>query len=242
MSAMPMTVAESGPEVGFDFAALVDEMRCHSNESLRATVRGARCERERWRLRELAATRVLDERDALGEMPDATVSARTARSNAEVARALEAMPAIAEAVHDRKLSWDQTQPLVEVATADTDREWARQAQRLSPADLQRLVRRAQVVSAAEAEARHAARAVRTWRDQQQGMAGGRWWLPDVDGVLVDKVLEHIAERMRPAKGIPWDSLAHRKVDALVELARTYADVEPTGRFRFEIVNIRGHDR
>jgi hypothetical protein len=55
--------------------------------------------------------------------------------------------------------------------------------------------------------------------------------------LVDKVLEHMAERMRPARGMPWDSLAHRKADALVELCRSYADVEPTGRFRIEIVNI-----
>ena len=97
MSAMPMSVAVVEPDVGFDFAALVNDMRCRSNESLRSTVREARCERERWRLRELAATRVLDERDALGEMPDATVSARTARSTVEVARELESMPAIAAA-------------------------------------------------------------------------------------------------------------------------------------------------
>ena len=75
-----VTAIESTSE-GFDFAALVNEMQCHSNESLHSTVREARCERERWRLRELAATRVLDERDALGAMPVTTVSARTARSN-----------------------------------------------------------------------------------------------------------------------------------------------------------------
>ena len=69
------------------------------------------------------------------------------------------------------------------------------------------------------------------------MVAGRFWLPDLDGVLVEKVLDHMAERMRPDKGQPWDSLAHRKADALVELCRSYADVRPTGRFRYEIVNI-----
>jgi hypothetical protein len=52
------------------------------------------------------------------------------------------------------------------------------------------------------------------------MVLGRWALPDVDGVLVEKVLDHMAERMRPAKGTAWDSLAHRKADALVELCRS----------------------
>ena len=47
--------------------------------------------------------------------------------------------------------------------------------------------------------------------------------------------------MRPAKGLPWDTLAHRKADALVDLCRSYADVQPTGRFKFEIVNITHTD-
>jgi hypothetical protein len=100
-----------------------------------------------------------------------------------------------------------------------------------------MARHVRVVTAAEAGARHEAREVRTWRDDHRGMHAGRWALPDVDGVLVDKVLEHMAERMRPAKGMAWDSLAHRKADALVALARSYADTEPTGRFRVEIVNV-----
>ena len=237
MSALPLSLVETEPEVGFDYGALVDEMRCCSNESLRSTVKTARRERERWRLRELAATLVLDERDALDKMPDPSVSARTARSTLEVARQLKSMPEIATAVHDGALSWDQLQPLVEVATPDTDAEWATRGPRLSPADLQRMVQRTQRVTAAEAEVRHQARHLRSWRDDRHGMHGGRWWLPDIDGTLVDKVLDHMAERMRPESGQAWDSLAHRKADALVELCRTYAEVEPTGRFRIEVVNI-----
>jgi hypothetical protein len=73
------------------------------------------------------------------------------------------------------------------------------------------------------------------------MAAGRWRLPDLDGILVDKVLDYMAEQMRPAKGDPGDSLEHRKADALVELCRTYADVDPTGRFKFTIVTHRYAD-
>ena len=47
----------------------------------------------------------------------------------------------------------------------------------------------------------------------------------------------MAERMRPRPAKRGTRLAHRKADALVELCRTYADVEPTGRFRIEVVNI-----
>ena len=225
-------------EETFDFSARLHDLRCHPNDVLRDKVKHARREQQRWRLEELAATRVLDEREALGEMPDPTLSARTAQATIEVARALESMPTVAATVFAGDISWDQVQPLVEVATPDTEREWARRAQNLSASDLQRMARSLQRVTAADAKARHQARELRTWRSSN-GMANGRWALPDVDGVLVEKVLDHMAERMRPKKGEGWDSLAHRKADALVELCRSYSENEPTGRFRVEIVNV--HD-
>jgi hypothetical protein len=49
-------------------------------------------------------------------------------------------------------------------------------------------------------------------------------VPDVDGALVESVLTHIVDRMKPPKGQPWESRAARTADALVELARNYADV------------------
>jgi hypothetical protein len=221
----------------FDWREETGELRRHSTEWLRAERDRVVREQRRLHMRELAVTRVLDERDAIGPMPDASMSARTARATVEVARALDSLPAVAAAASAGEMSWDQLQPVAELATPETDRVWAERGARLAPVDLQRMARQVQRVTAADVEARHEARAVRTWRDARQGMGGGRWWLPDVDGVLVDKVLEHMAERMRPKPGERWDSLAHRKADALVELARTYADLQPTGRFRIEIVNI-----
>jgi hypothetical protein len=228
---------DDGAEAGYDFGARVDALRCHSTKVLRAMVAEARCEQQRWYLEELAATRVLDDRQALDALPDGSISARTAKTNREVARSLESLPKVAAAAWAGGLSKDQLAPVTEVATPATDAEWAVRGTTVAPLDLQRMARTARAVTAADAEARRVARFVSSWRDTDQGMVGGRWWLPDVDGVLVDKVLDHMAERMRPAKGMVWDSLAHRKADALVELARSYADVEPTGRFRIEIVEI-----
>jgi hypothetical protein len=45
----------------------------------------------------------------------------------------------------------------------------------------------------------------------------------------------MAERMRPEKGMPWDSLAHRKADALVELCSNYAGVKTAKRAKPLIV-------
>ncbi|HUV09749.1 MAG TPA: hypothetical protein VMX12_02155 [Acidimicrobiia bacterium] len=228
--------SEARPE-GFDFRARVDALRCQSTTALRRVVAEARREQQRWHLEELAAIRVLDDRHALDTLPDAAVSARTAKTDREVARALESLPAVSAAAHDGALSWDQLAPLTLVATPATDAEWAKRGPNVAPVDLQRMARTVQKVTAADAEARRRARSVFTWRESETGMACGRWALPDVDGVLVDKVLDHMAERMRPAKGLAWDSLGHRKADALVELARTYADADRTGRFRIEIVQI-----
>ncbi|MFO7591127.1 MAG: DUF222 domain-containing protein [Acidimicrobiia bacterium] len=224
----------------FDFRDRVDALRCRSTKDLRRLLADARREQQRWHLEELAAIRVLDDRDALGALPDATISARTAKTDRDVARALESLPAVAKAAHDGCLSRDQLAPLTQVATPASDAEWAQRGPNVAPVDLQRMARTARKVTTADAEARRAARSVFTWREAETGMCAGRWSLPDVDGVLVDKVLDHMAERMRPAKGLAWASLARRKADALVELARTYADTERTGRFRIEIVQITDH--
>ena len=95
-------------------------------------------------------------------------------------------------------------------------------------DLQKRARQARKVTAADAQARYQARGLRIWREAELGMIAGRFRLPDLDGILVEKVLDHMAEQMRPAKGEAWDSLEHRNADGFVELCRTYADVEPPG--------------
>jgi len=239
MSSPPAPIAR---EVEYDFGARVDALRCHSTASLRAVVVDARREQQRWYLEELAATRVLDDRQALDAVPDSTVSARTAKTNREVARSLESLPEVAAAAWSGNLSKDQLVPVTEVATPATDAEWAQRGCRTAPVDLHRQARATRTVSTEDAAARRAARYVTSWRDADQGMVFGRWALPDVDGVLVEKVLDHMAERMRPTTGMAWDSLAHRKADAFVELCTKYADTTPSKRAKPLIVVHTNTDR
>lgn len=218
------------PTTDFDFRERLDELRCRETAWLRSRREELRREQQRLRVEELAVVRILDERRALGDMPDPTVSTRTARATVEVARALETRPAIANAAHDGRLSWDQLVPVTQLATPESDREWARRAPpHCSPIDLEREARKAKVVTPEDAAARREARELRIWHEPETGMVAGRFRLPDVDGVIVEDVLAHMAERMRPAKGEPWDSLEHRQADALVNLCTTYASVEPRRR-------------
>jgi hypothetical protein len=70
------------------------------------------------------------------------------------------------------------------------------------------------------------------------MLDGRFSLPDIDGATVESVFDEMIERMRPAKGEPWDTREHRGADALVELCRTYRDRDrnaPTSGHRAHFV-------
>jgi len=166
MSSAP---ASAVTEANYEFAARVDALRCHSTKALRTVVTDARREQQRWYLEELAATRVLDDRHALDAMPDPSVSARTAKTNREVARSLESLPEVAAAAWSGDLSKDQLVPVTEIATPATDSEWAQRGCRTAPVDLQRQVRATRTVTAADAAARRAARYMTSWRDADQGM-------------------------------------------------------------------------
>jgi hypothetical protein len=214
---------------------MVDDFRCHPTEWLREERARVVVEQRRLRLQEVAITKVLDERDARDPMPDASVPASTQKAIIEVARALESTPALADAAVAGALSFEQLEPLTRLATSQTDAEWAQRGKNLSPFDLQKLARRTRTLTAEDSRARCEARELRTWREPELGMVAGRFRIPELDGILVERVFEHMAEQLRPARGDAWDSLAHRKADALVELCTSYADVEPTGKFRHTIV-------
>jgi hypothetical protein len=220
----------------FDIGEQLDELRTHSTEWLRSERERAVCEQRRWRVRELALTRVLDERGAASvDVVESGTTVREAREAVEVSRALADLPAIAAAAHAGELSWSQLKPLVEVATPETDKEWAQRGKGFDPIDLARQARQQRVVTAEDAAARREARAFRWWWREESGMLAVRGELPDVDGALVKSVFEHLVERMRPPKGQPWDSFAHRGADALVAVCSSYADAVPTGRSRPNVV-------
>jgi hypothetical protein len=138
---------------------------------------------------------------------------------------LEELPCLAAAAHAGVVSPEQLAPACRLADQDTDAEWARRAGNTAASDLWRLARKKRTPTDAEGRDRRRRRAIRTWWDDETGMLrfGGNG-LPDVDGALVESVLNHMVDRMKPPKGHPWESRAARTADALVELVRNYADV------------------
>jgi hypothetical protein len=223
-------MSEQSFETTFDYGELLDEFRTHTTEWVQARRDELACEQRRLHVKELAAARVLDERRVQRE-PEPGLTYRALRDELEVARALETMPAIAEAAHTGSLSWEQLKGVVEVATPATDAAWAERAPNWAPADLQRQARAAKVVTAEDAAARREARELRWWDDAARGGVSWRGFLPDVDGVLAKHVFEEMVGRMRPPKGEVWDTLAHRGADAFVDLCQNYADATPTRRHR-----------
>ena len=93
------------------YQELVDGFRCHETSWLRHATTSSSAEQRRLKVEQLAVRRVLDERDALSPMPDASVSPRTTKSMTEVARSLESLPALAERAASGELSWEQLEPL-----------------------------------------------------------------------------------------------------------------------------------
>jgi hypothetical protein len=212
----------------FDYGDRLDELRCRSTEWLLARRVELVAEQRRLRVEELAVVAVLDERGAVDDAMAAGdgVSVRSWRDTVETARALEDLPRLAEAAHAGSVSPEQLVPAARLADEASDAEWAVRARHTAASDLHKLVRVQQTPTEEEARERRRRRGVRTWWDDQTGMfrfAGAG--LPDVDGALVESVLNHMVDRMKPAKGQRWESRAARTADALVELARNYADVQ-----------------
>jgi len=215
----------------FDYSGRLDELRCHTSEWLEARRVELVAEQRRLRVEELAVVAVLDERGAVSDATAAGdgVSVRVWRDTVETARALEALPSLADAAHAGVVSPEQLVPAARLADEDSDAEWAARAAHTAASDLQKMVRTQRTPTEEEARERRRRRAVHTFWDDHTGMfrfAGAG--LPDVDGALVESVLTHMVDRMKPAKGQPWESRAARTADALVELARNYADVHAVG--------------
>ncbi len=204
----------------------LDELRTWPNERLLAARDAAVVAERRARLARMDIDRVLDERGATGGR-DASewvqardqVSPQTARGEVEVSRALESLPAIRASAEDGKLSMDQLESVVQLATPETDAEWATRAERTAPSELHRLVRKQRVVTPAEMQARRDARALRWWRTADGSGLRLSGEIFDVDAAFVEAVFEHEIETMKPAKGRPWAPRGRRGADALTAICR-----------------------
>ena len=226
----------------FDYDELLDDLRCRETAWLAAAREEAVREQRQWRLRELAITSVLDERHQVDDSlagRDGT-STRAARRTRRTAQMLQQQPHLARKAAEGALSEEQLDRLSDLAgdDPDADREWAAQGAGWSPEDLAEELRRRRKPTVEDAAARREARELRYWWNRGAGMLDGRFSLPDIDGAVFEKVFDELIERMRPAKGQPWDSREHRGADALVELCRAHLERDPnapTSGYRAHLV-------
>jgi len=210
----------------YDFGEMLDELRCRTSESVELVRLEAVAEQRWWHLRELAALRVLDERGKVDDSQAAKDGTRTrdVRRKRATARNLSKQPKLAEAAAKGNLSEEQLNHASDLAGDDPgeDEQWANNAPNWSPEDLAKKVREQRTPTAEDGAARRAARELKYWWRPDHGMLDGRFSLPDIDGAVFESVMNDLIERMRPAKGQPWDTREHRGADALVELCRFYA--------------------
>jgi hypothetical protein len=176
------------------------------------------------RAEELTIVAILDEREALDLAAEASagVSGRAARDTLETARALGSLPEIANAAAEGRLSEEQLAAVAQLADESTDAEWAARAPSCSPTELQRLVRRQRTPTAEESLARHRARSLRMSWNAEHTVLRINGELPDLLGAKVEETINHLVERIRPAKGEPWEPRNRRAADALGQLCDRHA--------------------
>jgi hypothetical protein len=209
----------------------VDELRTHTLDWLHAARAEAVREQRRWRMRELAVVRVLDERgqvdDAWAASDGVTVS--DVRAAVETARALDALPHVAAAAADGALSDAQLVAVVQLADPTTDADWATRGPRCAPTELRREVRALSTPTVEESRRRHAAKGFWGRFDEQVGRWHGGFSLPDIEGATVMAVLQARAEQMKPRKGAPWAPLSERMGEAFVEAVAGEGPERPPAR-------------
>ena len=216
---------DSGPDSGFDFQDLLNDLRCHSTEWLAERREWLVREQRRLQVEELGVLAVLDERGAVDDSLAGKDGTRTrdVRRKRATAKNLKKQPNLAKAAAKGKLSQEQLDHASDLAGDDPDEDerWANNAPDWSPEDLAKKVREQRTPTAEDGAARRTARELRFWWRPDHGMLDGRFSLPDIDGAIFESVMNDLIERMRPAKGQPWDTREHRGADALVELCRSH---------------------
>lgn len=215
----------SGPgDPGIDYPGLVDGFRCRTTAWIRAERDRVVRDQRALRVRELALTRVLDER---GQIDDSLaqadgVSVRAVRETVATARALEDLPTIAAVAAAGRLSAEQLTQVVKVAEPSDEHRWADEAPSWSPQDLAQEARTRHTPTVEEAAARRDARELRWWWNRRTGMLDGRFSLPDLDGARFETLLTAMTDQMRPARGEAWETRARRGADALMVLVDAQA--------------------
>jgi len=149
-------------------------------------------------------------------------SEETARQRVRVARALEHLPAIADAMEEGLLHWDKVRWLARFATPEEDAELAEEAIGMSYAQVREMALLRLRMAREAADNRFKRRYLRMHTDIEAGVL--RFWgrLPDVEGEAFKTAIERLA--VDAPRG-PW---AERCADALIEMSSSAlgADNDP----------------
>jgi hypothetical protein len=210
------------------FNDLLFELRCWDTDRLRAERERVIVERRKLRTRELALTRVLDERDALAKdqaARDGETEAESKRKR-ETAKKLEHLPNLGNAAMNGELSSGQLEPAADLADEDSDEEIAERAKHASPVELQKMAReQRRKASREDSVQRRNRRSLRKWRDDN-GFLCGHFELPmEHGGAIVESFFDQVTEKMRPATGEAWEPLDRRQADVLIGLCQLEAGAD-----------------
>lgn len=149
------------------------------------------------------------------------LSLEQAREWVRVARALKELPVVREAFSEGRLGFELVALLTRVATKDDEGELLERISKLSAAQARVLVRGMRSISTADANKTHSERSLSMFWDEDKRMLRLRGRIPDADGLMIQKALERVAEKIpvNEDTGL-YESYERRCADALVELAST----------------------
>ncbi len=144
-----------------------------------------------------------------------------AREWVRVARALKALPIVRQAFSEGRLGFELVALITTVATRQDEGELLERIQKLSSAQARGLVRGMRPISTTDANKAHFRRSLWMFWDENERMLRLRGRIPDADGLLVQKALERIAEKIPPNEDTGlYERYEQRCADALVELTST----------------------
>jgi hypothetical protein len=225
---------------GLDAPTLLTALRQLPTEELAQTFRELDTLHHSTAAHRLLVLAVLDER-GIGEddgMLDTVgwvtwtsgLTQKRARALVEAARALPERPEIATVALEGRLSDEQLEAVVQVATPESDAEWAEAAPGWTATSLRAAARNRKTVTGEEAVERDRRREVTYRWDERRGELRLRGRIPDADGALVAAALDAAADRYGPVEGGAWDPHPVRCADALVDaLSRELDDTSDEHR-------------
>ncbi len=154
------------------------------------------------------------------------VAPRTANEWIRIGRCLRALPALTEALTDRRLSFSKVKELTRSATPTNERDLVAIAERTPAAQLGRHIaawlQRHEPENVIDAQ-QHEARSMR-WSVEPDGTVLITTRLPPVEAGMMTAAVDATVMRRAGAKrrggDEPWPSLAQQRADALVELFDT----------------------